>query len=184
MCTQQGGQAVGLVVAAVSGASDPEEAEVQQPRQAGEHALAHQPPLPQVLLHRHSQMRQTRGHLQDVIVLGRLPQLTEPFVIQVLAPAGRVRPHGLDVPAPPRADPAVGIRSRRVGGYSPVGLDGSYGVSRPAPHTGTQRSGGFEGLSTLQRGSPVRAMWVTRGRWASSARRACAKDSTPASEAQ
>lgn len=93
---QQGGEAVGLG-APVALASDPEEAEVEQTRGAGEHAVRAQAAQGQIALHGPPQAGERAGDPPYVFVLRLLLPPPELLVVEVLPAARRVGSDGLDV---------------------------------------------------------------------------------------
>jgi hypothetical protein len=102
------GQAVALVRLRVLLRADPEEAAVEQPHGAGEHALAGELVARlQVGGHAVAQRRQVLGEVEHLVELLGVAPGAPVRVVEVLLATGRVDAGGLDVAAVPRADPDV-----------------------------------------------------------------------------
>jgi hypothetical protein len=94
-------------------AADPEEAAVQQPHRAREHALAGEVVAAgQVALDTFAQRRQRAGETRHVLELLRVPAGAPRLVVAVLLAAGGVDARRLQMPVLIRTDPHVGPRGR------------------------------------------------------------------------
>src|SRR4051794_20649698 len=99
------GQPVAVVLHRVVLAADAEEAAVEQPDGAGEHALAAQVIARQVTCHQLAHLRERARKVDHLVELLLVAPLAPALVVEVLLAAGGVESGGLQVAVRERADP-------------------------------------------------------------------------------
>ena len=101
------GQAVAAIVFGIDLTSDPEQAEVEQPKRGSERPLPRHPLERQQLGHPSTGLRQSHPDVEHPIMLGPVTLLAPLRVVQVLAATSIVSADSLEVAVGQRADPDV-----------------------------------------------------------------------------
>src|SRR5262249_18355127 len=110
--TLEGREPVTAVLVGVLLAADPEEAAVEQRDREAEDTLTREPVAVEQPLGRRPQTWKAAREPEHLVELLAVALLTPDRVVEILPPAGGVRPHRLQMPVPVAADPDVAPRRR------------------------------------------------------------------------